>query len=472
MKKMLFLVSLVQFLTFSNEIKLTLFQDANINEKPKEALIKISNKKEEDISNFSKDLEKYSTDFKFLNFSNIYEKKVEGYKLSVVFNKKYDMLFETKANTKKEVIEKMLKEVEKLKNIKLVSFNMEKIYSNEPKVYKNYLIKVKNLKEINEIIDLCKKYKLDINNPEYLYDNGNVPYDDVLYNTKEKAKKISDLLKYSFDDKNFVLSELNNENIENIFPMYYKAMDSNIQVPNKNTIVNSKVEYTLKNNSYKKLNGKIKVYGHASEYVDASSANITVEVNDDNLVEKLKAYGFKTKSYEYYKSYSDEIEQITTLELKPTEIKNIRYLLTNIDKLKVEANTRDMAVKKAENIIKEFKANGVNLVINNQSIKNIRNNKEKMFLSHILTAKVKDMEKLNEIFIELGKMNLDNISVYYEIDDKDIYIKALENAIEKLKNFKAYQITSIKEIKNMDKSFSSLPIKLTKSIEVEADIER
>lgn len=69
-------------------------------------------------------------------------------------------------------------------------------------------------------------------------------------------------------------------------------------------------------------------------------------------------------------------------------------------------------------------------------------------------------------------MNLDNISVYYEIDDKDIYIKALENAIEKLKNFKAYQITSIKEIKNMDKSFSSLPIKLTKSIEVEADIER
>ena len=142
MKKMLFLVSLVQFLTFSNEIKLTLFQDANINEKPKEALIKISNKKEEDISNFSKDLEKYSTDFKFLNFSNIYEKKVEGYKLSVVFNKKYDMLFETKANTKKEVIEKMLKEVEKLKNIKLVSFNMEKIYSNEPKVYKLSLIHI------------------------------------------------------------------------------------------------------------------------------------------------------------------------------------------------------------------------------------------------------------------------------------------------------------------------------------------
>lgn len=469
MKKLLFLVSLTQFLTFSNEIKLTLFQDANINGKPKEALIKISNKKEEDISNFSKDLEKYSTDFKFLNFSNIYEKKVEGYKLSVVFNKKYDMLFETKANTKKEAIEKMLKEVEKLKNIKLVSFNMEKNYSNEPMVYKNYLIKVKNLKEINEIIDLCKKYKLDINNPEYIYDNGNVPYADILYKTKEKAKKISDLLKYSFDDKNFVLSELNNENI---FPMYYKAMDSNIQIPNKSTTVNSKVEYTLKNNSNKKLNGKIKVYGHASEYVDASSANITVEVNDDKLVEKLKAYGFKTKSYEYYKSYSDEIEQITILELKPTEIKNIRYLLTNIDKLKVEANTRDMAVKKAENIIKEFKANGINLVINNQSIKNIRNNKEKMFLSHILTAKVKDMEKLNEIFIELGKMNLDNISVYYEIDDKDIYIKALENAIEKLKNFKAYQITSIKEIKNMDKSFSSLPIKLTKSIEVEADIER
>lgn len=254
--------------------------------------------------------------------------------------------------------------------------------------------------------------------------------------------------------------------------MYLTDSNSNFKVDDAKTTLNANVTYTLVNNAKDEYKSSIKIYGTATEYITPKSVNIQITVDNDEILNQLKEYDFKTKVYNTY----EEVEKIPTenyiqIKLEASKINDMEYLINNIDSLTIKAKSEKKVNEILNETINKFKKHGITVIVKEKNIiqdeKEIRQKK----VYHVLSLNVNSMEKFNKIYLDLVNKGIKNIDLKYEIDDSSVYQKALYNALDKLKTFKGYSIRSIKEIKD-DSDYYDIPVKLTRNIIVEAGIER
>ena len=328
------------------------------------------------------------------------------------------------------------------------------------------------MNKINNILDVLKKYNGNINNPKYVSNDATNLYSKILSKTDLKAKNIANMLGYKLQD-NIDIEELkDNKHIYFDRAMYLAESNSNFKVDDAKTTLNANVTYTLVNNAKDEYKSSIKIYGTATEYITPKSVNIQITVDNDEILNQLKEYDFKTKIYNTY----EEVEKIPTenyiqIKLEASKINDMEYLINNIDSLTIKAKSEKKVNEILNETINKFKKHGITVIVKEKNIiqdeKEIRRKK----VYHVLSLNVDSMEKFNKIYLDLVNKGIKNIDLKYEIDDSTVYQKALYNALDKLKTFKGYSIRSIKEIKD-DSDYYDIPVKLTRNIIVEAGIER
>ena len=306
----------------------------------------------------------------------------------------------------------------------------------------------------------------------YVSNDATNLYSKILSKTDLKAKKIANILGYKLQD-NIDIEELkDNRHIYFDRAMYLTDSNSNFKVDDAKTTLNANVTYTLANNAKDEYKSSIKIYGTATEYITPKSVNIQITVDNDEILNQLKEYDFKTKVYNTY----EEVEKIPTenyiqIKLEASKINDMEYLINNIDSLTIKAKSEKKVNEILNETINKFKKHGITVIVKEKNIiqdeKEIRQKK----VYHVLSLNVNSMEKFNKIYLDLVNKGIKNIDLKYEIDDSSVYQKALYNALDKLKTFKGYSIRSIKEIKD-DSDYYDIPVKLTRNIIVEAGIER
>lgn len=473
MKKIVILSTLLSLVSFSSKIKLSLNENYTATMENDKALIPVIFKDKLDENKLHNELNLLNSKLTFLNYENDIKEKIGSYTAKIVLNKGYDIYKKRTAKTEKEAIQDLILDLKDIKGAKLVSFDIEKKYDiDKCKINKKYLVEVDNLNKINNILDVLKKYNGNISNPKYVSNDATNLYSKILSKTDLKAKNIANILGYKLQD-NIDIEELkDNKHIYFDRAMYLSESNSNFKVDDAKTTLNANVTYTLVNNAKDEYKSSIKIYGTATEYITPKSVNIQITVDNDEILNQLKEYDFKTKIYNTY----EEVEKIPTenyiqIKLEASKINDMEYLINNIDSLTIKAKSEKKVNEILNETINKFKKHGITVIVKEKNIiqdeKEIRQKK----VYHVLSLNVNSMEKFNKIYLDLVNKGIKNIDLKYEIDDSSVYQKALYNALDKLKTFKGYSIRSIKEIKD-DSDYYDIPVKLTRNIIVEAGIER
>ena len=341
MKKIVILSTLLSLVSFSSKIKLSLNENYTATMENDKALIPVIFKDKLDENKLHNELNLLNSKLTFLNYENDIKEKIGSYTAKIVLNKGYDIYKKRTAKTEKEAIQDLILDLKDIKGAKLVSFDIEKKYDiDKCKINKKYLVEVDNLNKINNILDVLKKYNGNISNPKYVSNDATNLYSKILSKTDLKAKNIANILGYKLQD-NIDIEELkDNKHIYFDRAMYLSESNSNFKVDDAKTTLNANVTYTLVNNAKDEYKSSIKIYGTATEYITPKSVNIQITVDNDEILNKLKEYDFKTKIYNTY----EEVEKIPTenyiqIKLEASKINDMEYLINNIDSLTIKAKS-------------------------------------------------------------------------------------------------------------------------------------
>lgn len=482
MKKGLFLIPILGINVFSANLTLDLKkQDVNIS-KPSGANIRVevlSNDK--NINDFKKQLEKLDVDLKFVNSYKNYEesKNVEtivtflsdkkaqyadGYEYDEKL-KEYKIVYKqrgSKENNLKMISERVKKEKVDLKFSNLV----HKKYDYESQNNKSinvYNLNVKNILNINKIVDVINKYDLNMETPIFYSDNTSNSYLDFKENSLKDASKIASFLGFN-DLVRYEMEEYANDymyNFENTNLRLYANKSAAIITPDIKEAKNFKNLYVFKNDNKKEYKNKISIISTAKGSFKYDYFDIEILEKDNSNLENLKKIlpsnsKIETKLYYTYnkkEALQSEALKIAKLELKNLTNKNFDKII-NYDFVKenfsISAKNILEVENKVEKISKELQKYGINVLIKSIDDGPFTKYEMKKVKHHSLNIRVFDSNDIEKVINYALKNNFEVKNIECRVNSSEfetkIKIEALKNAKLKLEKLGNYEIEKVEQL--------------------------
>ncbi|WP_068268506.1 hypothetical protein [Caviibacter abscessus] len=531
MKKIFILLSLVAMISYTNELNLhltnTTHKSVNADSAKLFVTLKVKDRNLKKASESIKNKSKLFTneiqnsnlatvniaDYNYSKNNVVTKNKEVKYKTSIVFasnemskfadssyvttknNKNvYNLVFSEISENIVSNLEKIYKRVSKVSNhLSFVSAKTIQIDDNvtekEYTISQTFLIDLSNIKNISKVVSIAKKYEMEVDNPDFYVKNIEYNTLDEINKSKNIAKIISKKLGYNLKDE-YILNFIKSSNNSNYIRQDYKSkpmnlsiekMETDIQSPNMEETITSSTSFKAYNDSKLNLKNNITLEINASVEAKDKLAKISISVDDDKKVSKLKSilnkigilHKLSTKTY-YSSSVEKEIpvynkEQYISFMVNLLNIdkNNFRYILNkypdiNGNKIEIKADTYEKAMQIFKNIETDLKKHGV--AVNVDSYENISkeilvsNKKVKEnILNHNLEIETQDLKNTGLIISICQELGINISHITFEADkeqlEESLYTKAIEKFKDEIKSFGKYEVQSIVQ-DNVDNDYS------------------